>query len=84
MFLFSLVTSNLGKQTRHKNLIAALNKKHASRELLTFIKNKKTLIKDSFMRKNVDIHKLKEYKRNATIKYFFRENLRSLKFILDL
>ena len=36
MFLFSLVRSTL--QKRHENLITALNKEHASRELLSFKK----------------------------------------------
>ena len=50
-------------------MIISLNKKHVSRELLSF---KKIL----FTKKYVDIHKMKECKRNAINKYFFRENLK--------
>ena len=58
---------------RHKNLIAALDKEPASLELLSF--------KISFIKKNME---LKVCKGNAINKYFFRENLRSGRFILNI
>ena len=36
MFLFSLVKAIFKNRLHHKNLITALNKEHASRELLRF------------------------------------------------
>ena len=42
------------------------------------------VLKISFLKKNVDIHKMKECKRNAINKYFYRENFISGGFILDL
>ena len=42
------------------------------------------VLKIYFVKKNVGIHKMKECKRDAINKYFFPENLRSVRFILDL
>ena len=36
MFLFSILKAICKNRSHHKNLITALNKKHASRELLSF------------------------------------------------
>ena len=42
------------------------------------------VLKNSFVKKNVDVQKMKKCNRNAINKYFFREDLRSGRFILDL
>ena len=63
MFLFSLVKAIFKNRLHHKNLITALNKEHASRELLRF--------RNFIYKKNMGIHKMKECKRNAINKYFF-------------
>ena len=42
------------------------------------------VLKISFIKKNMDIHKIKECKRNASNKYFFSRKFIKSKFILDL
>ena len=63
-------------RSRHKNFITALNIKHASKELLSF--------KNFIYKEKCEYSKMKECKRSSINKYFFRGNLRSGRFLLDL